>query len=228
MKKIILLITAVIVGTAIANAQNTNVGIGTNIPDSSARLDVKATNKGVLLPRVSLQSGADATTVPAPAHSLMVYNMNDLLIAPDGSGKGYYYNAGTPSSPKWVRIASGTTSSARYIGPPDDTKTVVMGDFEFRYSASGLYGNMQMRRLTTAPDRAVNALDVAWWTTSGNGVTAYPSSTVSTAWVAISQNFGAVDATMITHVSVPATNDIYRVTCTLYPGISELLMVEKF
>ena len=37
------------------NAQN-NVGIGTNTPDASAKLDITATDRGMLIPRVSLTS----------------------------------------------------------------------------------------------------------------------------------------------------------------------------
>ncbi|MEN2992655.1 MAG: hypothetical protein ABDH91_03785 [Bacteroidia bacterium] len=77
-----------------------NVGIGTNSPNASARLEVSATNAGVLIPRVNLTSVTDATTIPNPATSLLVYNTNAALPA----GAGYYYNAGTPAAPRWVSI----------------------------------------------------------------------------------------------------------------------------
>jgi len=53
---------------------NGQVGIGTATPDASAILDVSSTNKGILGPRISLESITDAVTVPTPATGLLVYN----------------------------------------------------------------------------------------------------------------------------------------------------------
>lgn len=59
-------------------------------PHSSAMLDVKSTNKGMLVPRVSLLSPTDAVTIPFPANSLLVYNTNvNKAQMPDG--EGFYY-----------------------------------------------------------------------------------------------------------------------------------------
>jgi hypothetical protein len=77
-----------------------SVGIGTSTPNASARLEVSSTNQGVLIPRVSLTSVTDATTIPNPATSLLVYNTNASLP----QGAGYYYNAGTPAAPRWLSI----------------------------------------------------------------------------------------------------------------------------
>jgi hypothetical protein len=77
-----------------------SVGIGTSSPDASARLEVSSTNQGVLIPRVSLTSVTDGTTIPNPATSLLVYNTNTSLP----QGAGYYYNAGTPADPRWLSI----------------------------------------------------------------------------------------------------------------------------
>jgi hypothetical protein len=80
-----------------------SVGIGTSTPNASARLEVSSTNQGVLIPRVSLTSVTDATTIPNPATSLLVYNTNASLP----QGAGYYYNAGTPAAPRWVSLNVG-------------------------------------------------------------------------------------------------------------------------
>jgi hypothetical protein len=74
---------------------------------ASAILDVKATNKGLLTPRVSLASITDVTTIPSPAAGLLVYNTNAAITA--GCGTGFYFYDGT----KWVKLASNTT---HYIG----------------------------------------------------------------------------------------------------------------
>ena len=78
-----------------------NIGVGTNAPDNSALLDLTSSNKGLLLPRVSLTSTTDASTVPAPAKGLMVYN-NNTAMSPQG--EGIYYNGGTSTAPDWGKI----------------------------------------------------------------------------------------------------------------------------
>src|SRR5690554_2036055 len=64
------------------------VGIGTLTPDKSSQLDVTANNKGILIPRVSLTSTTDITTITnGNVNSLLVFNtatQNDIT-------PGYYY-----------------------------------------------------------------------------------------------------------------------------------------
>lgn len=89
-------------GLLIATAHAQSVGIGTGTPDASARLEISSTNQGVLIPRVSLTSPTDATTIPNPAASLLVYNTNTTMP----QGVGYYYNAGTAAAPRWISISN--------------------------------------------------------------------------------------------------------------------------
>ncbi len=51
------------------------VGIGTVTPHSSAILDLTATNKGLLLPRVNLTGTGDNTTISNPANGLLIFNL---------------------------------------------------------------------------------------------------------------------------------------------------------
>ena len=53
------------------SAQFLSKGIGTTTPDSSARLDVSATNQGVLIPRT------DTGLIANPAEGLMIYMPSD-------------------------------------------------------------------------------------------------------------------------------------------------------
>jgi hypothetical protein len=76
---------------------NAQTGIGTTTPDASARLEVAATNKGFLPPRVSLTSVTDNTTIPSPATGLLVYCKGDAGLA-----AGYYYWNGNA----WATIAT--------------------------------------------------------------------------------------------------------------------------
>ena len=76
-------------------------GIGTTTPNASAKLDVYATNKGFLPPRVTLTSATDATTIASPAEGLLVYNLGSV-----GLQAGYYYWNGA----NWATIATATSA----------------------------------------------------------------------------------------------------------------------
>lgn len=99
---LLLTVSLAMAQTAIHDA--TITGPATN-PDASAVLDAKSTDKGMLVPRVSLTGPNDASTVPTPATSLLVFN----LSSSGGLTPGYYYNSGTSGSPAWVRLMSGNT-----------------------------------------------------------------------------------------------------------------------
>ena len=80
------------------------IGVGTHVPHESAALEIVATDKGVLLPRVELKSLTDNTTivsVSGSAQSLLVYNTgSEASETQEGLPEGYYYWSGN----KWVRI----------------------------------------------------------------------------------------------------------------------------
>jgi hypothetical protein len=84
-------------------------GIGTTEPHASAKLEVSATDKGFLPPRVTLTSGTDTTTIPSPATGLLVYNTGNNV----GLVAGYYYWNGS----SWATIATATGSgvSSSYV-----------------------------------------------------------------------------------------------------------------
>ncbi|MGG5507997.1 hypothetical protein ACPDG4_08590, partial [Myroides sp. C20-1] len=88
------------------------VGIGTKKPDQSALLDIQTTNnelKGVLIPRVSLHTLTDYSTLNSgrPANSLLVFNTteNDELTT------GYYYWFDT----SWIRLVTDQDNKDREI-----------------------------------------------------------------------------------------------------------------
>ncbi len=122
-----LTLSLILLTTTIATAQN--VGINNTTPHSSAILDIAATNKGLLIPRLPLTSVLDVTTIPAPLTSLMVYNTATAGIAPNDVKPGYYYYNGT----KWVGIGgdawmltgnAGTSSATDFIGTTDNQDLV--------------------------------------------------------------------------------------------------------
>lgn len=65
------------------------VGIGTTNPDNSAKLEVYATDKGILIPRLTVSQRIAITN---PAEGLLVYQTNDI--------KGFYYFDGS----NWIRV----------------------------------------------------------------------------------------------------------------------------
>jgi hypothetical protein len=107
-KHTLLLAFFALCNSALVMAQNVGVNATGATPDNSAMLDIAANNKGLLMPRVSLSSTTDGTTIPGPATSLLVYNTNGAITG--GDGVGFYYNAGTPLSPNWLKLI--TTAAA--------------------------------------------------------------------------------------------------------------------
>jgi hypothetical protein len=81
------------------SAQGVKISPQPGTPDPSAILETQDTTRGMLLPRVNLQSLTDANTIANPATSLMVFNTGTVL-AP----AGFYYNAGTPQAPQWALV----------------------------------------------------------------------------------------------------------------------------
>jgi hypothetical protein len=126
-------------------AASQNVAINSNgaSPDTSALLDLQSTNKGLLISRLSLTSLTDATTIPLPAHSLLIYNTNAALAG----GEGYYYNSGTTGSPVWVKLNSsgsgwqlsgnsGTLPGTDFIGTTDAKDLVIKTNGSSRVNIS--------------------------------------------------------------------------------------------
>lgn len=83
-------------------AQN-NVGIGTNTPNASAKLDINASDKGVLFPNVALTSANAAAPLTSPATGLIVWNTGTGGLSP----AGFYYNSGSSATPAWTKVAAG-------------------------------------------------------------------------------------------------------------------------
>jgi hypothetical protein len=76
-------------------------GIGTTTPHASAKLDVSASDKGFLPPRVTLTSATSAAPIISPAEGLLVYNLGSV-----GLQAGYYFWNGA----SWATIATASLS----------------------------------------------------------------------------------------------------------------------
>ncbi|MES2862686.1 MAG: hypothetical protein V4666_01070 [Bacteroidota bacterium] len=77
----------------------TQVGINTTTPDASSMLDITSTDKGLLIPRISIPNLNAAAPITSPATSLLVYNTNAT------TGVGFYYWDGA----KWTPFTGGTS-----------------------------------------------------------------------------------------------------------------------
>jgi hypothetical protein len=106
----------------LASAQT---GIGTTTPNASAKLEVMATDKGFLPPRVALTASnvfSPIVGTSANATGLLVYNTNSAGSAPNNVVPGYYYWNGSA----WIQISGGlvieTKSGGFTLGATDNNK----------------------------------------------------------------------------------------------------------
>ena len=115
-----LIAVAIVCGTL--TAQHQNVGIGTSSPHSSAMLDVSATDKGVLVPRVTTNQ---RTAIANPAAGLLVFDLDK------GS---FYFFTGTG----WTDLSR---IPAKLADADDDTRIEVEHSADediVRFSTAGL------------------------------------------------------------------------------------------
>lgn len=89
-----------IFSTIFTKAQN--VGIGTVSPNAAALLHVNSTNKGILIPQVSIDSLRDVTSIPSPAHGLLVFNTTQPGVRNDMTRGFYYYSINALT---WIKLA---------------------------------------------------------------------------------------------------------------------------
>ncbi|MCP4443521.1 MAG: hypothetical protein GY810_31855 [Aureispira sp.] len=103
LKKLTLLCTSFSLLLGQVNAQS--VGIGTATPQASAKLEISATDAGLLIPQVSLVGVANGTTpVNTPATGLLVWNTN--VGTTGGGGVGFYYWDGA----QWVMLGAASAT----------------------------------------------------------------------------------------------------------------------
>jgi len=119
------------------------VGIGVTNPDVSAILELKSSDKGFLLPRLSLN---EIQSIANPANALMVYNIDDnlvyLYIEIDNQWKALQFgsetiNTGTPlnqaanwPNANWSISGTYATGSGIFEGNPTIGNTFAFDDNE--------------------------------------------------------------------------------------------------
>lgn len=105
------------------------IGIQTNSPDASSALDIVSTDKGLLIPRVTLTSNLSSPSpVTSPATGLMVFNTgaNQPIGLYYWSGSKWVSSAGSPSSSYWGLTGNtGTNPSTNFLGTTDNQDLAV-------------------------------------------------------------------------------------------------------
>lgn len=129
-------------------AQNVCISASGVAPQASAMLEVLATDKGLLIPRVALTQTTVAAPVSSPASWLIVFNTNTSLdVTP-----GVYYWDPTPTA-KWVRMGKVYTCSNGLTLVGDDFRlggtliqatTITQGNFNMTFNINGT-GNFDVQ-----------------------------------------------------------------------------------
>ena len=147
MKKLFFFFAFALFANRIVKSQNIGISSTGATPDASAMLDIVATDKGLLVPRVALTATNSASPVASPTTSLLVYNTATAGTAPNNVLPGYYYWGGsswialvttiTPTTNWSLTGNSGTTAGTNFIGTTDSK------DFIFKTS------NTERMRITS-------------------------------------------------------------------------------
>lgn len=142
MKKITLV--AALVG--VSYFSNAQVGIGTSSPAESAQLEIKAEDKGVLIPRVELVSltafsvkikDTSKAIASLQEESLLVYNTATITAEKLTPGFYYWVKNGV-TTPHWERIVNQTQLDEVINNFGDDvTKVKALLDFVYPSNALG-------------------------------------------------------------------------------------------
>lgn len=105
MNKKYILLSAILFSAAVS--AQVKIGGTDGTPNADAMLEVEATDKGILLPRVALSDVTDASPLQAHVAGMIVYN--NTVDTTNGLELGLYQNNGT----EWKRL---TTTDDQEIG----------------------------------------------------------------------------------------------------------------
>ena len=98
------------------------VGIGTTAPSGSAKLDIKSTTRGLLIPRMTL---TQRNAIPSPATGLLLFQTDNT--------PGFYFYSGSA----WTTLKGANTSLSNLVSPtsinqvllPNVTNSLDIGSF---------------------------------------------------------------------------------------------------
>jgi len=187
------LIALFIFSTNFIIAQGVAINSDGSNADGSAMLDIKSTNSGMLIPRMT-ETERDA--LASPATSLIIFQTDNT--------PGYYYNSGTPASPVWERLATG--DDLGFVdGSGAATRVAFWTATNTLGSNANLYWNNTNSRLGIGTSSPTTPLDVNGITTSSG----YRTRTGNTDYHHFTRN-GSGSAVYINQED--ATNPILRLS----------------
>ena len=148
--------------SCMATAQ-VGVGVSGSV-DASAKLQVDATNKGFLPPRVTLTGTSDVMTIATPATGLLVYNTANAGSGTAAVSPGLYYYDGI----KWQRVTNQQPDATIEFNTADPNSTSPTPSFTPNTPQSRDY-------------IYVSSVDYSQWTWNGTAYVTY-TPPASTAW----------------------------------------------
>ncbi len=202
-KNIIYLVglTVVLMGNNLSiKAQS--LGLNNANPDNSSILDASATDRGVLIPRMTT---VQRNAIVSPAKSLLVFDTNINL---------FYYNSGTSVSPKWVPLTNGWHGSSDRIKilPVDfmSNQTGKENSFTFKETSTnkGVTPGFNDNHLFAfiAIPAGFKATHVKLYGTATDIVRVYESDITTGTWSAIKGSAAINTEIDITDITCTATN----------------------
>ncbi|RTQ50769.1 hypothetical protein EJV47_09100 [Hymenobacter gummosus] len=117
------------------------MGIGTNAPNAKAALEISATDKGLLIPRLTQAQRTALTNVP---QGLMVYQTDGT--ASGGTQTGFWYYAGTPAT--WVYLSPAPAGDN--LGNHSATQDLALNGNDLKLNATADDNNKLAYDATTA------------------------------------------------------------------------------
>ncbi len=125
MKKVKLFIAIITITASYSLTGQVSITTDGSAPDGSATLEVKSTDKGMLIPRVALTGTKDIATINSPAYSLLIFNtakVQDVI-------PGFYYWNGAA----WTPLSETPDGSETKITPGANVTVTGVGDTENPY-----------------------------------------------------------------------------------------------
>lgn len=168
-----------VMGMNLVNAQN-NVGIGTTNPNPNAILDMQATDKGVLVPRLTT---AQRNAIAAPTEGLLVYDTDvDCFFFYETTSAAWanLCNAG-PAGPQGPAGANGADGAQGPIGPQGPAGADGVNGVDGAQGPAGPQGPIgPMANVVSSSLAGDNSLNATVWTNVPNGSINFNPTTSST------------------------------------------------
>ncbi len=122
-----------------ASIYSQNIGIGTSNPDSTAKLDIRSTNSGILIPRLT---NTQRNAIPSPTTGLLIYNSTSNWFE-YFDGINWVSLDTSKASNQWkISGNSGLSESVHFLGSTDSVGVSFRSNNSerMRIASNGLIG----------------------------------------------------------------------------------------